>query len=264
MKPFNYWKALFFTFVSQPLYMKQLFLILSTLFISHSLIAQKNFEGTITYRLHSGAGDKPDAELKVLFGNRKLKLMFKEKEEYEKDALVILLDSAAVYTVDFTEKTFKKKMLTLSPPPQKPQKRTISGYSTTPFKPESNGLGSLLGGLMGSASTVFYLADSLSYAIPDVYLGNMEFVMIQNNRIVLGAEIQIKSQPYEPEDSTLKNNTLVTAEAVEIKPMPILETEFFIPADFVDRITMPDAFVSDSVAVVDTTKAAPKAVRRKD
>ena len=248
--------------------MKQLFSILITLLISTALIAQKNFEGTVTYRLHSNTGDKPDAELRVLFGNRKLKLLFKEKDEYEKDALVVLLDSAAVYNVNFLEKKFKKTSLTLSSPSKKPEKKLINGYTTTPFLPENTGINSLLGGMLGASSIVFYVADSLHYYIPEAFAGNKELLIIQQNRIVLGAEIQIISPYNEPEDSNSKSTNIITAEAIDIRPMTIDENEFFIPADFVDSKNIPDAGTVDSTVVVavDTVVAtvpAKKAAKKK-
>jgi hypothetical protein len=89
--------------------MRSLILMLVTLCITSAAIAQKDFRGEIIYKLHASGDNKPDAELKVLFGNNKLKLQFKEKETYEDDALVVLLDSGATYTVKPSDKTYKKK-----------------------------------------------------------------------------------------------------------------------------------------------------------
>ncbi len=238
--------------------MKQLFLIVITLFISGIVSAQKNFEGSITYRLHATTGDKPDAELKVLFGIKKLKLLFKEKDEYEAEALIVLLDSASVYKVNVTEKTFKKNTLTLTSPEKKPEKKLINGYSTTPFMPENTGLGNLLGGMLGSSNVIFYVADSLHFAIPAAFIGNKELLVIQKNKIVLGAEIQIVSPFNEYADSASKAPNMVTAEAIDIRPMAINENEFIIPADFVDRKDMTYTEPVDSiVTMVDTLAVAP-------
>lgn len=236
--------------------MKQLFLILTILFFSGIVSAQKNFEGIITYRLHATTGDKPDAELKVLFGIKKLKLLFKEKDEYDAEALVVLLDSASVYNVNVKEKTFKKTTLTLTSPGKRPEKKLINGYTTTPFMPENTGLGNLLGGMLGSSSVIFYIADSLHYTIPAAFIGNKELLVIQKNKIVLGAEIEIVSPFREFADSASKGNNMVTAEAIEIKPMAINENEFFIPAGFVDRKDMVYP-VEDSVVMVDTFAVPP-------
>lgn len=237
--------------------MKQFFLIVITFFISGIISAQKNFEGTITYRLHANTGDKPDAELKVLFGVKKLKLLFKEKDEYEAEALVVLLDSALVYKINMTEKTFKKTTLTLTAPGKKIEKKLINGYSTTPFLPENTGLGNLLGGMLGSSNVIFYVADSLHYPIPAAFIGNKELLVIQKNKIVLGAEIQLVSSFNEFADNASKENNIITAEAIEIKTMSISENEFFIPADFVDRKDMVYPVYEDTVAVADTVAVVP-------
>jgi phage gp46-like protein len=237
--------------------MKQLFLFVITLFICGIVFAQKNFEGSVTYRLHSTSGEKQDAELKVLFGNKKLKLFFKEKETYENDALVVLLDSAVIYSVNVVDKTFKRSMLTLSSPEQKPQKKLINGYSTTQYHPENTGVGSLLGGMLGSSSVIFYVADSLYYYIPTAFIGNKELLMVQKGKIVLGAEIQIDNPYNDPADSASKSTNIITAEAVDIKPMALDEQEFFIPADFVDRKDVISTDPVDStVAVADTVAVA--------
>ncbi|MBL7703154.1 MAG: hypothetical protein JNM14_12955 [Ferruginibacter sp.] len=251
--------------------MKQLFFILGCLFISSLATAQKNFEGSVTYRLHSTQGEKPDAELKVFFGKMKLKLLFKERDEYDKEALVINFDSAAVYNVNFEEKKFRKNTLTLTAPAQKPEKKLINGYSTTPLQPENTGLSGLLGSMLGTSSVVFYLADSLHYYIPAAFSGNKELLMIQRNKIVLGADIQIVNPFSDMGDSSAKRPNLVIVEAIEIKPMIMNENEFFIPVDFVNRNDIPDVLPADTmaiatdstVAVVDTVAVPPKKIVKK-
>lgn len=225
--------------------------------------AQKNFEGSVTYRLHSSTGDKPDAELKILFGDKKLKLLFKENGEYDKKALVVLLDSAAAYALDPDNKTFRKTALTLTSPAGNPVKKLINGYSTTSFKPENTGLSSLLGGMLGTSNVVFYVADSLPYYIPAAFTGNKELIAIQQNRIVLGAEFQIVSPFSEYADSSSKNNpNIISAEAVDIKPMAFNANEFLIPADFADQKSMPYSAYTDSTAIqVDTAIIAPPAAK---
>jgi len=242
--------------------MKQLCLIISILCVVQFVNAQKNFEGSITYRLHSGLGDKADAELKVIFGIRKIKLLFKEHEEYEKDALVVFLDSSTAYNVDFTQKTYKKRTLTLATPPQKPDNKTIVGYSSTSFQPDNNnGLGDLIGGYMGRSTAVFYLADSLFYDIPYVLTGTKELVMVQQHKIVLRAEIKLKTPDYGIYDSASGNINLITAEAIEIKPMTVAETEFFIPADFAERKDTVYPATQDSVATADPVVGRPPATK---
>jgi len=236
--------------------MKQLLVIILTLTSINFARAQKNFEGTITYRLHASTGDKPDAELKVLFGQKKIKLMFKEKEEYDQDALIVNLDSATVYNVNFEDKTFRRNILVLSNPAQKPARTNINGYTVSAFQPESTGLGSLLGGMRGTSKVTFYLADSLHYFIPAAFAGNKELLIVQKNRIVLGAEIELNnvfSDSFGEFSDSVKNNNLITAEAVEIKTGQVDENEFIIPADFTDRKDWIDPVTVDTAAfAVDT------------
>ena len=227
--------------------------------------AQKSFQGEITYRLHASAEDKNDAELKVLFGLNKLKLRFKEKEEYDKDELIVLFDSAATYIINADNKTFKKKLLHINQPVlQRTEKKSILGYGTTAFVPESNGLGNLLGGLMSASNAVFYLADSFYYSVPDILQGNIELVMVQKNRIVLGADVQIGETLYGASEEKIRNKNLVTAEAISINPMAVNDSNFLIPADYIDikryeEVTNAldsSAVKIDSVAIVAPAKKA--------
>jgi hypothetical protein len=251
--------------------MKQLFIIVITLCITSIASAQKNFEGSVTYHLHSNNGEKKDAELKVLFGTRKLKVMFKEHDEFEKEVLIINLDSATVYNVNFEARTFKKSTLVLTTPAQKPEKKLINGYSATPFLPENTGLTGLLGGMLNTSSIIFYLADSLYYYIPGAFAGNKELIMVQQGKIVLGADIQIVSPFGEFTDTSSKKISIVTAEAFDIKPMAINENEFLIPVDFVDRkdiidpvmVDTPGIAMDSTLSVVDTIVIAPKRIIKK-
>jgi hypothetical protein len=249
--------------------MKPFILILVTLCFSYIVDAQKNFNGEIIYKLHASGDNKPDAELKVLFGNNKLKLQFKEKEVYEDDALFVLLDSGAVFTVKPLSKTFKKKLLAVTAAAESPLQKTIMGFHTTSIKPENNGMGGLLGGLFGNSQSLFYVADSLTYFIPEKYRDNTEFVMIQKNKIVLGAEIRFTNRytEGEEEDSTSKARSLITAEAISIKPMMVDDNEFIIPADFTSYKPVADTTMlapADELAL-DTSVVAPKkpAVKKK-
>jgi hypothetical protein len=240
--------------------MKAIFLILTSFCFSALVHAQKDFHGEIIYKLHASGEAQPDAELKVLFGERKLKLFFKEKEAYDKDAVVVLLDSGATFTLNVADKSFKKKMLAITNPMVPAIKKRISGYATTPFQPEHTGSGGLLSKLTGGADATFYLADSLTYFVPEKYRNNIEFVTIQQGKIVLGAEIQIPNaySSDEEEDTVSKSSQLITAEAISIRYMTIDESEFIIPADFVDRKNVSGELPTISFQpplIVDTTTA---------
>ncbi|MFN8252877.1 MAG: hypothetical protein U0V75_13490 [Ferruginibacter sp.] len=230
--------------------MKNILLLFIAVLITGTAAAQKNFEGEITHRLHASAEDKPDAELKVLFGPHALRLRFKEKELYDKDEVIVLFDSAAYYTLLTATKTYKKKALSLKPELAYQKNKTIAGYSTTAFLEESNSLNQLLGGYMMMHSSVFYLADSLQYEIPPGFGGNPVFSAVHNNKIVLGATIVMQAGFSEAADGD-KNKITLTAEAIDIKPMHFPDSLFTIPADYSDGKNA----VSDN-AVYDTTYAA--------
>jgi hypothetical protein len=238
--------------------MKKTIVLFSLLALFVIANAQQNFQGQIIYKLHASADNKkPDAELKVLFGVNKIKIWFKEKEEYEKDALIVRLDSAATFVLKPDDKVYTKKMLQVTAPVQMLDVKSINGYSTRPFIPESNGLNTLLGGFLGSANTVFFIADSLHYFIPAPYAANKEFLMIQKNKIVLGAEVKIQANSFGMGESNDEKNSVITAEAIEIKPMIVNEEEFAIPAGYNIAKDEPTAMV-DSVTtmMVDTAAKA--------
>lgn len=238
--------------------MKKIILFLTTFFVTHIIYAQKNFEGEITYSLHASTGDKPDAILKIYFGTNKIKLRFKEKEDFDKEEIIVLLDSAIKYIVNTDARTFRKKMLRINSKATEFQKKPIMGYTTTPVRNESNGLESLFGGSMQSSNVVFYVADSLYYSMPAIFEGNAELLAIQKNKIVLRADISFNKGAYESSDSTLKDD-LVTAEAIDIKSTKVNEEEFTIPADYVSRtnndyeVTLAATATVEVPVAVDTT-----------
>lgn len=236
--------------------MKKIIACITFLSVLTAAHAQQNFQGQIIYKLHSSEADKPDAELKVLFGNGKLKLWFKEKETYEEDALLIRLDSAATYVLQPNSKTYKRRMLQANLVHQDAQKKSIHGYSTTPFIPESNGLSALLGGFLSTANSVFYVADSLYYTIPEAYAGNKEFLMIQKNKIVLGVEMKLQANLFGAAENDDKKNNTISVEAIEITPMSFKEEEFAIPADFINAADAAATPAMADTAAVDTTAPA--------
>jgi len=243
--------------------MKRYLVILISFFITGAIHAQKNFLGEITYRLHANVETKPDAELKILFGDNKLKLRFKDKEEYDKEYLLVLFDSAAIFIINQESKTFTKTNL-INTPVKQFEKRSFSGYRATPVSQENNGLSSLLGGMSGSSNIVFYVADSLYYHIPDAFVNNKELVVIQKNKIVLGAEISIRSEYNEMPDDTVRPGNLITVEAIEIRPTAIDENEFRIPPDYINRENISYESVEDTAAVmsIDTTVVSPQTQKK--
>jgi len=239
--------------------MKKIILILLTLFSFAFVHAQKNFQGEITYRLHVSNDSKGDATLKILFGDQKIKILFREKETYDKDAVIVLLDSGASFVLNTEAKTYKKKMMVVDSTTKSAEKRSIAGYNTTPLFHEDSGLEKFLGGFIKTSNVVFYLADSLFYTVPTRFEGNPELVTIRKNRIILGAEITISNEYSNNYDSLSRKSSLISVEATDIKAMPISDDAFRIPADYVDYKTIGTTETEpkyDSVTVeplVDTT-----------
>ncbi len=227
-----------------------------------TLNAQKNFEGEITYKLHATAEDKPDAELKVLFGTNAIKIRFKEKETYDSNELLVLFDSAAQYNISPESNTYKKKALILKQPAAFSPAKTIAGYHTTGVLQESNSLGQLLGSFMMMSNSVFYVADSLHYTVPAQFGPNPVFASVQNNKIVLGAEIVMQSG-FEESADTLRYKTVITAEAIDIKPMHFDNNIFSIPAGYVEsKYTQTEMPVMDTAAVAVDTAVISKPLKK--
>jgi hypothetical protein len=235
--------------------MKKTIIVFVCMFLGAVTFAQKNFEGEIIYKLHANGEDKPDAELKILFGHNKLKLRFKEKEKYDRDELLVVLDSAAYYTLNTENKTYTKKPLQLRRPLKEAQAKNIGGYATTAVPLEGNNLNTLLGSFVAGGTSVFYVADSLFYAIPSAFEGNPVLLAIQKNRIVLGAEIVMQSGMYETYDTT-KKQTTITAEAINIKPVLYDETVFIIPGNYVDSKNNLYDYAATDTATVTVDSAA--------
>lgn len=242
--------------------MKKIIAALLGILTCSALTAQKNFEGEITYKLHASGEDKPDAELKILFGTNALKLRFKERENYEGNELLVLFDSAAQYTLNPDNRTYKKKALVLKQAVTFSPAKTIAGYSTTGVPQEGNSLGQLLGSFMMMGNSVFYVADTLFYHIPQKFGPNPVLSAIQQNKIVLGAEIMMQSGFYETGD-TARYKTIITADAIEVKPMHFDDTVFVIPSGYTDsKYTETEIRMADSAAVAVDTAVIPKPVKK--
>lgn len=242
--------------------MKRTITVIACLIIVGAALAQKNFEGEITYKLHATAEDKPDAELKILFGPKAMKLRFKEKEDYDKNELLVLFDSAAQYTLNTENKTYKKRILTLRSEPSFIKNKNIAGYSTTGIINERNSISQLASEFMTMGNSIFYLADTLYYTIHSYFGPDPVLSAIQNNKIVLGAEIMMQTGTYEMTDAS-KNKNIITAEAIEVKPMHFADNMFSLPADYTSNInsTYEEPVADSAMAVMDTV-AAPKPIKK--
>lgn len=241
--------------------MKQLISALVMFIIMASVNAQKNFQGEITYKLHSNFEQKADAELKVLFGVNKLKLQFKEKETYDRNEVLILLDSSATYTLNRDDKTFSKKLLLRNSLSVRPLKKSFNGYGSTLIQPDDNVIGALLLGMAGSSNTFLYVSDSLFYTVPEALASNIEFSMLQKNKIVLAAEMEMKNNFDRAGGDTATKQ--ITIEAIAIQPMTINDAEFTIPSNYENIINKTvEAPTMAAEAPVDSAVAVPQQMKK--
>lgn len=212
-------------------FMKYIFVFLFG-FLTTRLHAQTSFAGKIVYTLHTPK-EKNDASLIVYFGKNRLRLGFAENgQNVSKEYIIVALDEGTVTAVDSLQKNFRIKNLRKETP-QTTGTKTIAGHKTSPVKhePAMNGL---WGGFFGQ--TVFQTADDLYYPVPERYKNNPEVIMVQNGRVVLGAEIKPVStlfgKEYTAADSVDAEKDVITAEAVEVVNQQMDPALFQLPAGF--------------------------------
>jgi hypothetical protein len=217
---------------------------------------QKQFEGTIVYQIHIPDDKVVAPELVVLFGKNALRLKFKEKGDYDKEEIVIRLDSGKIYTLNTEEKTFRvKKLVEKEKNDSTLAGKKIAGFNTKAVDLSGSGAGGSFGSYFGTANTVFYIADSLFYFLPEKYTPNQELIFLYQNQIALGANITLSDKYEEADaDSTGKKRN-ISAEAISVKWETIDENEFSVPADFV-KYTY-ESRVDTAIEMVDTAIAAP-------
>lgn len=238
--------------------MKFFCLFASILFLN-TAYAQQIFQGEIVYQLHTPQ-DKNDAELTIQYGPNKIKVKFKEKEDYDETYLMLDLDSGLFYTINTESKTFQVKKLAETNA-QEPvlNSKSIAGYITNPVNVSGSGFSGIFG---FSGPTILYTAPELYFPIPKKHAGAPQLIMIQNNHIVLGAEISMAMPGISPDvpDSVL-SQMKVTAEAKKVTSQQWDIAEFSIPKDFTsynmqDWPTV-DSVVMDSIGTIDSLPEPP-------
>jgi hypothetical protein len=245
----------------------KLFFAFVFVLLLNSAHAQQVFQGSIVYTIKAPQ-EKQDAELLILYGPNKIKLKFKDKEDYDKTYLVVDLDSSKFYTVNGDSKTFESKKLAEIPTEQTLTQKTIAGYNTTPVNLNSSGLGVL--GFSGSGT--FFTAPDLYYPVPQKHVGIPELIMIQNNHIVLGAELKmaVPGMGSNQLPDSIADKMKITVQAIKVTPQNIDLAEFTIPNDFTlqnkNYFSMTDtayngedsiAMYTDSVMIADTVAIPP-------
>ncbi len=239
--------------------MKQFTIAFFCVMMFISLQAQKDFEGKINYYLHNEAASKEDAHLTITFRKNKIKFALQEgsnQDSVDNRTLSILyIDSGKIYTLSKYDSTYTVKVLRSKRKIELPSKRTIAGHSTTPSLQDPKA--SIFGNYLSQTNTIFYTSDSLHYTVPDKFENNMEFIFVNNNKIVLAAEAYIDYSGMIDDLDTSKTSTKITAEATEVIPMQIPDSEFEIPSFYVyskDKYRF-DNIAVDSIAMTIDTAA---------
>jgi hypothetical protein len=242
--------------------MRYAILLLTLLFTLTNVVAQKPFEGIIVYTIHDNEG-KGGEELTALFGKAGIKLKYRKDNRYDKEVLLINLDSAAVYTLNESERTFTKKNLITRKPVQAIPDHVIGGYNTKAVDMSEN-LG-YLGAAAGlGTEIILYRSDSLFYPIPEKYWSNPELVIVNNNHIVLGADIKMGAgfAGETQDEDTLSGDKkdLANIIAKEIKWEMVDEKEFQVPADFTKYSSY---YPNDTMALQDSVTVEPDTIATK-
>lgn len=246
----------------------KLFYLFASVLLLNTVHAQQIFQGSIVYNLHTPK-EKEDAELTIQYGPNKIKVKFKEKEDYDETYLLMNLDSGIFYTINTETKTFQvKKLVEITTQEVALNSKSIAGYATNPV----NVTGSGVGGLFGfSGTTILYTAADLYFPVPKKYSSAPQLIMVQDNHIVLGADINMLMPGMAEEmPDSLKMQMKVTAEAKKVTPQQWDAAEFTIPADFTqvseNYFPMSDDttdVIADTTMMMVDTLAVPPPVKKK-
>lgn len=241
------------------------FVIVCLVFLSvHNASAQKDFEGVIKYKVITPEGsiddrDKSDSiQITVFFAPGKM-LMKNNKggAENEEDDVLIIFDSAKIYTLNKTDKTYRVKKLRELAPLANRGNEVIAGHTATPIQLGGNKLAGIFGG-----NTTLWYADNLTFTVPQKYEVNEELILVNKNHILLKAIINmdfrfVNGMDEENETSDLKPSEMKLF-ATEIIAAPQSPSLFTIPAEYIkeDRHTfVPPLLYDTTMIMVDSVTA---------
>lgn len=232
---------------------------------------QTPFEGKIVYNLHTPQ-EKEDAELTVFFGKKAVRLEFRTPHEMARQDLeyaVVLLDPGIILSVMPDSKTYKFSALKRKNAMPLPAPKEIAGFKASPVYTNINNVNSEF--LYQLKNGILYTADELYFPLSEKYAGNPELMMIQNNRIVLGAEFDL-SENYPANDTAETDSAVLLKNRLTATATSVMQQEqdtslFAIPAGYslYSYGTAADSTFTDStIDVVDSSAAVPKkAIRKK-
>lgn len=209
----------------------------------------------IKYKIYSPgfsmlAEENPDSsELKMYFtpGRIFIKSSKGGKLGGEEDDILIILDSAKIYSINNQERTFSVKKLREVNPMPPATKEIIAGYKCTPLDNTIRYMSESIG-----TNATLWFADDLFFSLPSKFEANDELLMIRDNRILLKAKYWIDERLgiYSDRDET-ENNLPLTLEitfiAEEVLPGLKPPFPFDIPKGYQKIAYNP--FKSDSTPV---------------
>jgi hypothetical protein len=223
----------------------RLIFLLPFILLVGGIHAQQIFHGSIVYKYH--IAQLPYApEVTVIYGQNKIKVKFKEKEEYDKVYFLIDLDSGKSFTINEATKTFFARELIDTTTAEQPITKTIAGHKANRVKLKNQGFSKF--GVWFSGDIILFTASDLYYPVPEKFVGIPELIMIQDNHIVLRAEQNL--EPGEGMSDSIKQQASLAIEAIKINEEQINMAEFSIPADFTKRTRW---IGSDSIITVTDT-----------
>lgn len=236
-------------------FMKKICTLLAAFFFSVVLCAQQPFEGIITYKLKgvNHIGDDSEAELKIYFGKNAIRLKFRDKEFYEKEEIVVRLDSGRSYTLNTQNSTYTSRgLFVVRPAPVKGSEKNIAGYKTQAVESMALSPATVFGERFRANQLIAYTSPDLYFPVPDFLRINPEFIFIYDNHIALGVEARF-NRLFEI-DHNGSGPEFTILEAVEVNPMTLPTADFLIPPPgYTEDFHFYDGMAPDSLAVLDTT-----------
>ncbi len=238
------------------------FLLLTTVFFlfSFSLThAQAGFEGMIRYKASPEKDffEKEKAEIKdsmeINIWFTKGKILIRNLTKSSEEDILVLIDSAKIYTINREDETYRVKKLRERKVASPPEVIQIAGYRSSPVQYNADGFA-----FGGAVNTTIWYADSLLFSIPEKYDGNEELMIIRNGHIMLKAEITTDFNPHNFREFEV--DTLPTTEekttiiASSVIPGGIKPEDFIIPANFkIFNAAIDSAVDWDNSIMADTT-----------
>lgn len=246
--------------------MKTLLLSCFAILVSFAGLSQKQFEGTIVYRLHS-TEEKVDVTLTVSFSKNAVRLNMDEPGKELEKYVVIRFDSSKKFSISPKNKNYSTERLAEKQGAKShPAFKQFAGFSARAIDIKGGNLvDALFSGLFSEGNVVMYVADSLYYPVPDKFsTANIELMFIRDNKIVLGADLTGGKSPWDDDEKDRKSPPMeITAEAISVKWETLPEIDFMVPADYTSKASRYDQELAaydslrraDSIAKVDYMEA---------